>query len=227
MGTKGTPPPTPRLLRELGARRGRRGPDWAAGTARGQGPAAGKDSEASGGAGRGQGAASRPGLAPWPFATGSRATGRRKSTAARRGSQASSCPRGPLSRAPGPRKLRSPLPLSRPPQARGVPASGGGLPSPAASFPPPARRAAAATARAAGGARNGARLPPRLAEESAGAATRDARRPAVHETASANSPWPRALCPGGSRVPSGPRDYRQLRIPKDNPGRRKKENGRH
>lgn len=135
-GQKGPTCPSGSAIKgRLEAGRGRRGSGWAAGTAWDQGRAAGNKSTASGGAGRGQGVASRPRLARWPFATGSRAGGKRKDPAT---ALASSCPRGPPGRERGPRTLRNPRSSSRFPRARGVPAGGGlergrrrgGLPSP-------------------------------------------------------------------------------------------------
>lgn len=108
---------------------------------------------------------SKPRPAPWPFATGSRAGGRRKNTRGRAVGRGLVPAGHPLS----PRLWRgvgASCAGSRGLPARGV-HTGSGLergrrpplpPGPAASLPPPAWRAAAATARAAGGARNGARL---------------------------------------------------------------------
>lgn len=138
-------------------------PEWAAGTASGQGRAARKNSRASGRAGRGQGGSHD---APWPFATGSRAGGRRD-TAARPGpgARTSRARRAPLVGCGvpggcGARAHRRGLRGQGHPRRRrpGTRAAASPPPGPAASFPPPAWRAAVATARAAGGARNGAGL---------------------------------------------------------------------
>lgn len=170
---------------------------------------------------------SKPRPAPWPFATGSRAGGRRKNTRGRavgRGLVPAGHPlsprlwRGVGASCAGSRGLpargvhtgsglergrRPPLPPAPPPPSH--------LPPGAQRPPPPEPRVAREMAPV---------WPPRPTEASAGAPARDAPRPATSETASATSPWLGALCPVGPWDTAPLRDHCLLRAPNDNRGRR-------